>query len=157
MPVETSRVVRSHSVNGDRVGISKAFNNLQSERPSSPVVTCRYPSLPVVTSQSEPAAQRVVVTDDERMLAGNPGTAGELGDDGGEIADGGSVDDFGAECRADDALVHEWIARLDDAHGVEDGEDGAGSRAARRTIDLAFRQDGAGRKVARGGSRPARR
>src|SRR3954447_20407809 len=96
----------------------------------------RASSAPVAPSGDlEAAPIGVAVVDEDRVVAGGPGPAGDRGDDGGLAAEAGRRLDSALELAADDALVDEGLALPQAAAGGELGHAGRGAGAARAAVD----------------------
>ena len=89
----------------------------------------------------ETRLQRIVPVDQERVFAGNPGRAFDLGDDRRSFTDLDAIDDAATERRADDALVNERHVVQQQSHVVEHRHHRGGAGAARRSIDFGIRED----------------
>src|SRR5437016_839049 len=87
-----------------------------SLRSTHPTATAP-PSQPVRHRKS--VREGVAVVDDDGVHARHPRPAFDRGDDGIAVAELGAALDAADEGRADDALVHEFIALLEAAGGGE--------------------------------------
>src|SRR5262249_35816352 len=71
-------------------------------------------------SQSKSALEWIVVLDEKRVLAGNPGRTFDLGHDCRILADAGTSGHAAAEPRSDEALVDERLVGRQQAHRIDD-------------------------------------